>query len=109
VRKRPKGTASDLDRFADDVSMSAQEPASVTARKPAVVLSKEKPAEELKLVSTRLPLELVQMLARITAHTELSIQDVVTEGVRQEVERVVRRYEEQVGHALPPVPAKVRL
>ena len=109
MRKRPdRRTLSALDQFADQASLSenttTRQQDDMSARKHADVKS-----EILKLVSTRVPVDLIDRLQRIAAHTELSIQDVIIAGVREETERVIKRYEEKIGHALPPVPQKVKL
>ena len=56
-----------------------------------------------------MPVDLIDKLQRIAAYTELSIQDVIIAGVRNETERVIKRYEEKIGHTLPPSPQKVKL
>ena len=109
MRKRPdRRTLSALDQFADQASLSENtttpQQDHMSARKHVDVKS-----EILKLVSTRVPVDLIDRLQRIAAHTELSIQDVIIAGVREETERVIKRYEEKIGHALPPVPQKVKL
>ena len=109
MRKRPTGSAAALDRFGDQSSALAGVPASQQTDKTAQQHVSMSAPKAMKLVSTRLPVELVELLQRIAAHTELSIQDVITEGVRRETRRVISRYEEQVGHTLPPLPQKVRV
>ena len=109
MRKRPaRETLSALDQFADQVDSPENKTISkqddMTSSKYADI-----PSETLKLVSTRLPVDLIDKLQRIAAHTELSIKDVIIAGVRKETEQVVKRYEEKVGHTLPPVPQKVKL
>ena len=109
MRKRPdRGTLSSLDQFADQASLSENMPASQHYDK-KVSKYVDMTADTLKLVSTRVPVSLIDRLQRIAAHTELSIQDVIIAGVREETERVIKRYEEKIGHALPPVPQKVKL
>ena len=109
MRKRPdKRTLSSLDQFADQASLSEN---MTTSKHDILKLRKhiDMPADTLKLVSTRVPVSLIDRLQRIAAHTELSIQDVIIAGVREETERVIKRYKEKIGHALPPVPQKVKL
>ena len=109
MRKRPdRGTLSSLDQFADQASLSENMTASQHDDK-NVSKYVDMTADTLKLVSTRVPVSLIDRLQRIAAHTELSIQDVIIAGVREETERVIKRYEEKIGHALPPVPQKVKL
>ena len=109
MRKRPdRGTLSSLDQFADQASLSENMTASQHYDK-KVSKYVDMTADTLKLVSTRVPVSLIDRLQRIAAHTELSIQDVIIAGVREETERVIKRYEEKIGHALPPVPQKVKL
>ena len=109
MRKRPdRGTLSSLDQFADQASLSESMTASQHDDK-KVSKYVDMTADTLKLVSTRVPVSLIDRLQRIAAHTELSIQDVIIAGVREETERVIKRYEEKIGHALPPVPQKVKL
>ena len=109
MRKRPdRRKLSALDQFADQASMYDNK---TTSKHDDMSSSKhvEVKSEILKLVSTRVPVDLIDRLQRIAAHTELSIQDVIIAGVREETERVIKRYEEKIGHALPPVPQKVKL
>ena len=109
MRKRPdRGTLSSLDQFGDQASLSENMTASQHDDKTASMYV-DMTADTLKLVSTRVPVSLIDRLQRIAAHTELSIQDVIIAGVREETERVIKRYEEKIGHALPPVPQKVKL
>lgn len=109
MRKRPdRRKLSALDQFADQASMYENK---TTSKHDDMSSSNhvEVKSEILKLVSTRVPVDLIDRLQRIAAHTELSIQDVIIAGVREETERVIKRYEEKIGHALPPVPQKVKL
>ena len=109
MRKRPdRGRLSSLDQFADQASLSENMTALQHDDK-KVRKYVDMTADTLKLVSTRVPVSLIDRLQRIAAHTELSIQDVIIAGVREETERVIKRYEEKIGHALPPVPQKVKL
>ena len=109
MRKRPdRRTLSSLDQFADQASLSEN----ITAPQhdyQKVSKYADMQAGALKLMSTRVPVSLIDRLQRIAAHTDLSIQDVIIAGVREETERVIKRYEEKIGHALPPVPQKVKL
>ena len=109
MRKRPdRETLSALDQFADQASFSENK---TTSKQDDMTLGKyaDMPLEKLKLVSTRVPVDLIDKLQRIAAYTEFSIQDVIIAGVRKETERVIKRYEEKIGHTLPPVPQKVKL
>ena len=109
MRKKPdRGTLSALDQFADQASCSENK---ITSKQDDIQLSKyaDMPAETLKMVSTRVPVDLIDKLQRIAAYTELSIQDVIIAGIREETGRVIKRYKEKIGHALPPIPQKVKL
>ena len=109
MRKRPdRRTLSALDQFADQASLSENK---TTSKQDDMPSSKDADitSEKLKLVSTRVPVDLIDKLQRIAAYTEFSIQDVIITGVRKETERVIKRYEEKIGHTLPPVPQKVKL
>ena len=109
MRKRPdRETLSALDKFADQAATSESK---MTSKQDDMTSSKyaNVPSERLKVVSTRVPVDLIDKLQRIAAYTELSIQDVIIAGVRNETERVIKRYEEKIGHTLPPSPQKVKL
>ena len=86
MRKRPdRRKLSALDQFADQASMYENK---TTSKQDDMSSSKhvEVKSEILKLVSTRVPVDLIDRLQRIAAHTELSIQDVIIAGVREETE-----------------------